>query len=75
MKKKIRSFRLSGFIDVGNVYAEDEDFDAGLLRYSAGLSAIWISPFGPVSISLARPFNEQKDDETEFFQFAVGSTF
>ena len=75
VKKKIRSFRLSGFIDVGNVYAEDEDFDAGLLRYSAGLSAIWISPFGPVSISLARPFNEQKDDETEFFQFAVGSTF
>ena len=75
VKKKIRSFRLSGFIDVGNVYDEDEDFDAGLLRYSAGLSAIWISPFGPVSISLARPFNEQKDDETEFFQFAVGSTF
>ena len=75
VKKKIRSFRLSGFIDVGNVYNEDENFDAGLLRYSAGLSAIWISPFGPVSISFARPFNEQKDDETEVFQFAVGSTF
>ena len=75
VKKKIRSFRLSGFIDVGNVYHEDENFDAGLLRYSAGLSAIWVSPFGPISISFARPFNEQKDDETEAFQFAVGSTF
>ena len=75
VKKKIRSFRLSGFIDVGNVYNEDENFDAGLLRYSAGLSAIWVSPFGPISISFARPFNEQKDDETEAFQFAVGSTF
>jgi outer membrane protein insertion porin family len=75
MKKPLKSIRLSGFVDVGNVYDENEDFDAGLLRYSAGLSAIWISPFGPVSISIAQPFNEQEDDETEIFQFAVGSSF
>jgi outer membrane protein insertion porin family len=75
MKKPLRSFRFSGFVDVGNVYDENENFDAGLLRYSAGLSAIWISPFGPVSVSIAQPFNEQEDDETEIFQFAVGSSF
>jgi outer membrane protein insertion porin family len=75
MKKPPKSFRLSGFVDVGNVYDQDESFDAGLLRYSMGLSAIWISPFGPVSISFAQPFNEQEEDETEVFQFAIGSQF
>ena len=75
VKKPLKSFRFSAFTDVGNVYDEDENFDAGLLRYSAGLSAIWISPFGPVSVSIAQPFNEQEDDETEIFQFAVGSSF
>ena len=75
VKKQIKSIRLSAFTDVGNVYDENENFDAGLLRYSAGLSAIWISPFGPVSVSVARPFNKQDDDETEIFQFAVGSAF
>jgi len=75
MKKTLKSFRLSAFADVGNVYDIDEDFDAGLLRYSAGISAIWISPFGAISISMAQPFNEQDDDETENFQFSLGSTF
>lgn len=74
LKKTLRSFRLTTFVDVGNVY-DDNDFDAGLLRYSAGISAIWLSPFGAMSISLAQPFNEQDDDETESFQFSLGSTF
>ncbi len=75
MKKTLRSFRLSTFVDVGNVYDVNQDFDTGLLRYSAGLSAIWISPFGAMSFSIAQPFKAQDDDETETFQFSLGSTF
>jgi outer membrane protein insertion porin family len=75
MKKTLKSFRLSAFTDFGNVYDVNEDFDASLLRYSAGLSAIWISPFGAMSFSLAAPFNEQEGDTTESFQFSLGSTF
>jgi outer membrane protein insertion porin family len=75
MKKTLRSFRLSTFVDVGNVYDVSQDFDTGLLRYSAGLSAIWISPFGAMSFSIAQPFKAQDDDETETFQFSLGSTF
>jgi outer membrane protein insertion porin family len=75
MKKTLKSFRLSAFTDFGNVYDVNEDFDAGILRYSAGLSAIWISPFGAMSFSVATPFNEQADDTTEAFQFSLGSTF
>jgi outer membrane protein insertion porin family len=75
MKKTLKSFRLSAFTDFGNVYDVNEDFDVGILRYSAGLSAIWISPFGAMSFSVAAPFNEQADDTTEAFQFSIGSTF
>lgn len=75
MKKTLKSFRLSAFTDVGNVYDINQDFEASLLRYSAGLAAIWISPFGAMSFSFATPFNEQQGDETEAFQFSLGSTF
>ncbi|NQZ52984.1 MAG: outer membrane protein assembly factor BamA [Piscirickettsiaceae bacterium] len=75
LKKALKSVRFSAFADVGNVYADGEGFDAGLLRYSAGVGATWLSPFGALSISLAQPFNEQDDDETESFQFSLGSTF
>lgn len=75
LKKALRSVRLSAFTDVGNVYDSNQDFETSLLRYSAGVSAIWISPFGAMSVSIAQPFNEQTDDETESFQFSLGSTF
>lgn len=75
MKKALKSVRLSTFVDVGNVYDINQDFDTSELRYSAGLAAIWISPFGAVSFAIAQPFNDQADDETESFQFSLGSTF
>jgi outer membrane protein insertion porin family len=71
----LKSFRLSAFTDIGNVYDIDQDFDAGLLRYSAGLSAIWISPFGAMTFSFAAPLKKEESDETEAFQFSLGSTF
>jgi len=75
MKKTLKSLRLSAFTDFGNVYDVNENFDASLLRSSAGLSAIWISPFGAMSFSVATPFNAQPGDTTEAFQFSLGSTF
>ena len=74
-KKTLRSVRLSTFIDFGNVYDVDQSFDASLLRYSTGVSAIWISPFGAMSFSIAAPLNAQSGDEKEAFQFSLGSTF
>ena len=75
LKKAPKSVRLSAFVDTGNVYDSKQSFDASLLRYSAGLSTIWISPLGPMSFSLVQTFNEQKGDSTESFQFALGSAF
>ena len=85
--RDLRSVRFSAFFDAGNVYGNNEDFDASELRYSVGLSGIWVSPFGLISASIAQPINDQDDvlgpkglvkergDQTQIFQFTFGSSF
>jgi outer membrane protein insertion porin family len=46
------------------------------LRYSIGIEADWITPFGPmIELSLAQPLNQRKHDQREMFQFALGANF
>ncbi|MBI2780153.1 MAG: outer membrane protein assembly factor BamA [Gammaproteobacteria bacterium] len=70
-----KSFRLSAFFDIGNVYTGIQQFSAGDLRYSAGVAAIWLSPMGPLNFNLARPLNKKAGDVTESFQFSLGTFF
>ena len=51
------------------------EFDIGQLRYSAGLSGIWVSPFGLVSVSIATPIGDEPGDKTQAFQFTFGTNF
>jgi len=67
--------RLAFFVDVGNVFAEYDDFDTGDIRGSAGLALSWITGLGGISAALAAPFNDQPDDDTETFQFNLGTSF
>ena len=69
---KSENIRVAAFFDIGNVFATPSDFDANELRYSVGLSGLWISPLGPIVLSVAAPLNEQSGDETEVFQFSFG---
>ena len=75
-----KSVRLGVFFDIGQVWASGGT-SAGVpgvddsLRYSAGLSAAWISPVGPLKVSYGYPINKQDTDKTEAFQFQLGSTF
>ncbi|KAF0192606.1 MAG: outer membrane protein [Gammaproteobacteria bacterium] len=71
----VESFRLSAFIDGGNVYADVSDYDSGELRFSTGVAAIWLSPIGPLTFSLARALNEKPGDRTQNFQFSLGTFF
>lgn len=73
--EEIKSVRMSGFIDAGNVYTSNEDFDLGELRMSAGVAAIWMSPFGMLSVSVAQPFRDQPGDDIQRFQFNFGTNF
>ena len=82
------NLRLTAFVDAGNVYSKglplDQrgDIDPGPIRFAAGVSAEWRSPFGPLLFSLAVPLNEQKDnsdnpfgDRPELFQFTLSTGF
>ena len=68
-------FRFAAFWDFGQVYESVDEFDVGEIRSSTGVAMMWLSPLGPLSLSLAYPLNDEPDDETQPFQFSVGSTF
>jgi outer membrane protein insertion porin family len=74
------SFRTSVFLDAGNVYQTNaylKSFDAteaGKLRYSAGLAVTWHSPVGLISVSLGHLLNRQAQDQSQVFQFTMGTT-
>jgi len=70
----VKGLRASAFIDGGNVF--DDDFEANEIRYSAGLSATWMTPLGaPLTISYSKPLNAKDGDETSKIQFSLGATF
>ncbi len=66
-----KSVRLGAFFDAGNVYADS--ISVSDLRYSTGLSAMWLSPFGSLVFSVARALNSQDEDRTQVFQFSFGA--
>lgn len=76
------NLRTSVFVDGGNVWSSGNNrsfggrsTDTGPPRYSTGIEADWLTPFGPITLSLAQPLNLRKHDERETFQFSLGANF
>jgi outer membrane protein insertion porin family len=72
--------RTSVFVDAGNVFAKGTPAAytgnfTGPMRYSAGVSIEWRSPFGPLAFSLAKPLNAQPTDTSNPFQFTLSGVF
>ena len=72
---KSTQFRLTGFLDAGNVFASFDEFDADELRYSTGFSTIWFAGIGIITTSWGFPLNDEAGDELQRFQFTIGTTF
>ncbi|ABB73972.1 outer membrane protein assembly factor BamA [Nitrosospira multiformis] len=71
-----RTVRLSAFLDGGTVWGPGGVRpDQEGLRYSAGIAVTWISPMGPLKISVAQPLNSQPGDNIQRFQFQFGQQF
>jgi outer membrane protein insertion porin family len=71
--------RASVFSDFGMLTDSGESGtdiqDEKSIRVSAGLGALWRSPFGPVKVSFAKAVRKEDFDRTEIFRFSFGSRF
>jgi outer membrane protein insertion porin family len=67
-----KSVRLGAFLDTGVV---GEEFKASDLRASVGVGITWVSPFGPIKISMANAIRSQTSDGKQKFQFTFGQMF
>jgi len=70
-----RTLRVFGFVDVGNVFGENERMRLGDLRASVGVGLSWLSPIGPLRVAAAQPVRKQAGDRIQRFQFQIGTSF
>ncbi|QIV96467.1 Beta-barrel assembly machine subunit BamA [Allofrancisella inopinata] len=86
--KDSSNMRIGAFLDIGNTYITYDlngvlsptppsptSPSLGNLKYSVGVEFRWASPMGPLAVSFAQPFNVQKGDVTQVFQFSLGQNF
>lgn len=71
-----RTLRVFTFLDGGNVWGElGNSVGANGLRYGAGVGLAWISPIGPLKVSLGFPVMKHDGDKYQKFQFQIGTAF
>ena len=65
------------FIDAGNVWGVDYSNavgDSSHIRSSTGVGLEGFSPIGPFTFTLAQPITKIDTDQTQSFQFNIGTT-
>ena len=66
------------FLDAANLWGVDYDTsiaESNKIRSSFGLGASVLSPIGPLSFTIAQNISKADTDQTETFNFALGTTF
>ncbi len=63
------------FHDFGNVYAEDEDWDFGTYKKTAGVGVLWASPLGPIRLAWGFNLDKQDGEDSSNWDFSMGGTF
>ena len=66
------------FLDFANVWGVDYDSsidDGSKIRSSTGVALNWSSPLGPMTFVLSQNLSKASTDETESFNFNLGTTF
>ncbi len=83
-----RTLRWFIFSDIGQIATTDgsncpagkswqnhADADPCGWKYSAGIGLSWESPMGPLQLSYGKALNAREGDETQAFQFQIGTGF
>lgn len=64
--------RGSMFFDYGMIGRKNLD---EIQRMSAGVGIEWVTPVGPLQLIFAKPLNDKPGDDTNVFEFAIGTRF
>lgn len=59
----------------GTMHYDRQEVNLSDLRVSTGFGIAWISPLGPLKFSIAYPIKKESGDETQRFQFQIGTGF
>ncbi len=70
-----RTLRWFSYVDVGNVWGENQSVELGSLRASVGLGLSWVSPVGPLKLSYGIPVRKEPTDRIQRLQFQIGTAF
>jgi outer membrane protein insertion porin family len=74
-----RTLRVFTFFDGGNVWGASapgiSTTGSNGLRYGYGVGLAWISPIGPLKLSLGFPLQKHDGDQYQKFQFQIGTAF
>ena len=68
-----RILRLVTFMDVGNVYSEDQTFDLGEMRRSVGFGIRFITPVGPVRLDWGFKLDRRPGERLVELGFLLGA--
>jgi outer membrane protein insertion porin family len=61
------------FFDAGNAFLDEDGWDVGEIRFSAGGGIRWLSPLGPIRIELGIPLNKDSEDKESLVLFSFGA--
>lgn len=70
-----RTLRWFTYVDVGNVWGEEQQLNLNDLRASAGVGLTWVSPVGPLKLSYGTPIRKKPEDRIQRLQFQIGTAF
>jgi len=65
--------RGEAFLDAGQAYLLHSSISVSNLQYAYGVGVFWKSPFGPISVDIARPINPRPNDQNWVFDFGAGA--
>jgi len=63
------------FMDIGNVWAEEEDVKTADLRYGAGFGFRWAAPIGLLRLEWGFNLDPRPDEEQPGWEFSIGTMF
>jgi len=70
-----RTMRLFAFLDAGSVWAQGANPGFDDIRVATGIGLSWLSPVGPLKLSVGKAIKKQEFDRTQYLQFNIGTGF